>query len=80
VLSTDTYWDPIKAAGTPLSSELGAAVIVETDVEELACAAAEDTRSKRTQIEACMMSALVFELDDRGERHTEHLRLQLKQL
>lgn len=46
------YWDPIKAAGTPLS---GAVVIAETDGEELACAAAEDTRSKWAQIETRMM-------------------------
>ena len=47
-----TYWDPIKAWGTPLS---GAAVIVEIDGEELACAAAEDTRGKWALIEARMM-------------------------
>ena len=49
------YCDPINAPGTPLSSKLGAAVIVETDGEELACAAAEDARSKWAQIEARMM-------------------------
>jgi len=45
------YWDPIKAAGTPLPSNLGACVITETDGEEVA----KDTRSKWAHIKARMM-------------------------